>query len=217
MSLRAGVQHKVFGFGAACMLALAACGGAAGSGQGDPATPVPASSAAVSERSHTLPANKGDAPEPKNITQPTVVTCQTATFYANYTERQGPSDPIATLTAGERLGYRYSASASWSAVLYYRTSTWGFMLTGCHDSVDHVPPSATSDAPPITTTSVRRAVCARDVYVRDSDMRMIGTLFTDETIDVERYAGNATGYFAVGFAYGHVNRSGYVLESALCP
>ena len=59
----------------------------------------------------------------------------------------------------------------------------------------------------------RRAVCSDTLYVRDDQMRVIGTLFRGQTFDVYRGAANGTVY---GFAYGYVNHVGYVWPQYLC-
>ena len=58
----------------------------------------------------------------------------------------------------------------------------------------------------------RLEVCAVDLLVRaEPDGPGIGTLYRGQTFDVERRSD--TGRWAYGFAYGHVNRHGWVLAS----
>lgn len=59
----------------------------------------------------------------------------------------------------------------------------------------------------------RRTVCAESLYVRDSSMRVIGTLYRGQTFDVYRGTDNYTVY---GYAWGWVNQWGYVYPQYLC-
>jgi hypothetical protein len=63
--------------------------------------------------------------------------------------------------------------------------------------------------------TVRRHVCAQDVYVRETAAGVsIGLLTNGDTFDQERLS--PSGEWAYGMAYGHVNQHGWVLASALC-
>ena len=68
--------------------------------------------------------------------------------------------------------------------------------------------------PSSMSAAERRTVCAQTLYVRDSQMRVIGTLFQGQSFDVYRGADNGTVY---GFAYGQINHNGYVWPQYLCP
>ena len=60
-----------------------------------------------------------------------------------------------------------------------------------------------------------RTVCADSTYVRHTPtLTMIGTLFKDQKITVKRY--DKSGKHAYGFAYGHVNRNGWVQNGWFC-
>ena len=64
------------------------------------------------------------------------------------------------------------------------------------------------------TTGVRE-VCADSAYVKHQPGKtVIGTLFKDQKIKVERY--DASGKHAFGFAKGHVNKHGWVSVGDLC-
>ena len=68
---------------------------------------------------------------------------------------------------------------------------------------------------PKAQAAVRLTVCANDLYVRDAPAGVIiGTLFKGQTISVERYS--PSGDWAYGFAYGHVNRHGWVQNGWFC-
>ncbi|MEU5691772.1 hypothetical protein [Actinosynnema sp. NPDC020468] len=74
--------------------------------------------------------------------------------------------------------------------------------------------SAATPASDDVTASTLRTVCADDLYVRDAPRGlMIGTLYRDEHIDVERYS---DGGWAYGMAYGGVNKRGWVDAQWLC-
>lgn len=67
-----------------------------------------------------------------------------------------------------------------------------------------------------TSQGDRRDVCARDLSVRKSpDGEAIGTLYQGETFSVDRYSD--TRKWAYGFAYGQVNKKGWVLAQYLGP
>ena len=60
---------------------------------------------------------------------------------------------------------------------------------------------------------VRETVCADSLYVRtDPQGAWLGTLHRRETFAVER----ASGGWAYGFAYGNVNRRGWVQDGWFC-
>ncbi|MDQ2585338.1 hypothetical protein [Saccharothrix yanglingensis] len=59
----------------------------------------------------------------------------------------------------------------------------------------------------------RETVCAADLYVRtDPNGAFLGTLYRGESFDVQRTSGN----WAYGFAYGAVNRHGWVQLGWFC-
>jgi hypothetical protein len=60
----------------------------------------------------------------------------------------------------------------------------------------------------------RETVCAQNLYVREQPLgRVIGTLYTGQTIDVERYSASGWAY---GMAYGHVDAHGWVQGGWFC-
>jgi hypothetical protein len=64
-------------------------------------------------------------------------------------------------------------------------------------------------------TTVRRHVCAQDVYLRDQPAGVsIGLLNQGDTFDQEDLS--PSGEWAYGMAYGNANKHGWVMESALC-
>lgn len=64
--------------------------------------------------------------------------------------------------------------------------------------------------------ATRRTVCAQDLYVRDAPAGiLIGTLYNGQSMNVERYS--PSGQWAYGFAYGHVNKYGWVQNGYFCP
>ncbi len=61
----------------------------------------------------------------------------------------------------------------------------------------------------------RLTVCAQDLYVRDSPAGIfIGTLYYGQTMEVTKYS--PSGEWAYGFAYGHVNKWGWVQNGWFC-
>ena len=66
---------------------------------------------------------------------------------------------------------------------------------------------------PSASAYTRRTVCADSLYVRDSHMVVIGTLYRGQTFDVYRGTDNYTVY---GYAWGWVNKWGYVYPQYLC-
>ena len=61
----------------------------------------------------------------------------------------------------------------------------------------------------------RRTVCATDLYVRDSPQGIfIGTLYKGQTLEVTDYS--PSGAWAYGFAYGNVNKWGWVQNGWFC-
>lgn len=64
-------------------------------------------------------------------------------------------------------------------------------------------------------STIRRHVCAQDVYLRDAPAGvMIGLLVYGDTFDQEKLS--PSGAWAYGMAYGNANKHGWVMESALC-
>jgi len=145
-------------------------------------------------------------------TQGVAVTCRSATLFDNLSPANGPSGARVTMTPPDRVGYRYSWDADWSVVLHYRTGQWGFMLRRCHGAVNSVGRHSFTTNP----GNQRRTVCATDVYVRDPEMRVVGRLYHDQTMAIERYTTNDLGVLGVGFAHGDVNKHGYVLAREFC-
>lgn len=63
--------------------------------------------------------------------------------------------------------------------------------------------------------STRLTVCAQDLYVRDAPQGVfIGTLFYGQTMEVTKYS--PSGEWAYGFAYGNVNKWGWVQNGWFC-
>ncbi|HZG04386.1 MAG TPA: hypothetical protein VE546_12565 [Streptomyces sp.] len=64
------------------------------------------------------------------------------------------------------------------------------------------------------TIGVRETVCAQDLYVRvaPNDGAWMGTLYRGQTFLVEAKDGN----YVYGFAYGDVNRRGWVQDGWFC-
>lgn len=64
------------------------------------------------------------------------------------------------------------------------------------------------------TIGVRETVCANDLYVRtDPGGAWMGTLDAGQTFLVE---GPRSGGYIYGFAYGHINRHGWVQDGWFC-
>jgi hypothetical protein len=101
----------------------------------------------------------------------------------------------ATLSKGS-LGSRAGAAAL--LVLLMTASAFGIPLTA------EVSKLATTASAAIGS---RRPVKTRTAYVRDSHMRIIGTLRCGETFEIFRSA--LSGHF-YGRAFGQVNKEGYV-------
>lgn len=63
--------------------------------------------------------------------------------------------------------------------------------------------------------ATRRTVCAQTLYVRDAPAGIfIGTLYYGQSIDVTKYS--PSGDWAYGFAYGNVNKWGWVQNGWFC-
>ena len=64
------------------------------------------------------------------------------------------------------------------------------------------------------TIGVRETVCAQDLYVRTepNDGPWTGTLFKGQTFLVEGRSGD----YVYGFAYGNINRRGWVQDGWFC-
>ncbi|MBV2354012.1 hypothetical protein KUM39_06490 [Streptomyces sp. J2-1] len=63
------------------------------------------------------------------------------------------------------------------------------------------------------TVGVRETVCATDLYVRTEPVgAWMGTLYKGQTFTVERKQGS----WAYGFAYGDINRRGWVQDGWFC-
>jgi hypothetical protein len=77
--------------------------------------------------------------------------------------------------------------------------------------------SATAAAPALAADNPTgmREVCAKSTYVRHTpNLTMIGTLFKHQKIKVTRY--DTSHKHAYGFAYGHVQKNGWVKTADLC-
>lgn len=149
------------------------------------------------------------------------VTCQTASLYANYSPTNGPLDFITTMYAVDpatgsthHVSYRYSYNSSWDVVFHQKTSQWGFMLNSCHQR------QSTTYGRNDVSTSVgptRRYVCYADnVYVRDQQLRVVGRLFTNQSMAVAWYEDSSIGLLAVGYAYGNTNKYGKMSANFFC-
>lgn len=63
------------------------------------------------------------------------------------------------------------------------------------------------------TVGVRETVCAQDLYVRTAPLgAWMGTLYQGQTFLVEEVDGS----WVYGFAYGYVNRNGWVQNGWFC-
>jgi uncharacterized protein YgiM (DUF1202 family) len=65
------------------------------------------------------------------------------------------------------------------------------------------------------TIGKRETVCAEDLYVRvgPGDAAWMGTLLKGQTFQVESRSGTSV----YGFAYGNINRKGWVKDGYFCP
>ncbi|MGR6319507.1 hypothetical protein Q2K19_28370 [Micromonospora soli] len=64
------------------------------------------------------------------------------------------------------------------------------------------------------TIGERETVCAEDLFVRtDPNGAWMGTLYRGQTFLVE---GPRSGGYVYGFAYGHINRHGWVQDGWFC-
>lgn len=64
------------------------------------------------------------------------------------------------------------------------------------------------------TIGVRETVCANDLYVRtEPNGAWMGTLYRGQTFLVK---GPRSGGYIYGFAYGHINRHGWVQDGWFC-
>lgn len=74
--------------------------------------------------------------------------------------------------------------------------------------------TAVAAAPP-ASASTTYMVCANDLYVRATPQGVvIGTLYYGHHLRVDRYS--PSGGWAYGFAYGHVNKYGWVQNGWFC-
>ena len=70
-------------------------------------------------------------------------------------------------------------------------------------------------AVPSASASTTYEVCANDLYVRNTAAGVvIGTLYRGHHFRVDRYS--PSGQWAEGYAYGHVNRAGWVQNGWFC-
>ncbi len=63
-------------------------------------------------------------------------------------------------------------------------------------------------------SAARLPICAQTAYVRDASMRVIDTIFRGQTVEITRYTGSSGTDYAYGFAYGNVNKWGYIIRNA---
>lgn len=64
------------------------------------------------------------------------------------------------------------------------------------------------------TIGVRETVCAESLFVRTEPLgAWMGTLYAGQTFQVK---GPRSGGYIYGFAYGHVNRNGWVQDGWFC-
>jgi hypothetical protein len=64
------------------------------------------------------------------------------------------------------------------------------------------------------TIGVRETVCAQDLFVRtEPNGAWMGTLYQGQTFQVD---GPRAGGYVYGFAYGHLNRQGWVQDGWFC-
>ncbi|ASW58075.1 hypothetical protein CIK06_27875 [Plantactinospora sp. KBS50] len=64
------------------------------------------------------------------------------------------------------------------------------------------------------TIGVRETVCAESLFVRTEPVgAWMGTLYTGQTFLVK---GPKSGGYVYGFAYGHINRNGWVQDGWFC-
>jgi hypothetical protein len=70
-------------------------------------------------------------------------------------------------------------------------------------------------AAPAASASTTRMVCANDLYVRQTPQGVvIGTLLYGHHMRVDRYS--PSGQYAYGYAYGQVNKYGWVQNGWFC-
>ena len=68
---------------------------------------------------------------------------------------------------------------------------------------------------PSASAASRRTVCGSSLYVRDAPAGIVlGTLYRGQTMYVDQYS--PSGNYAHGFAYGYVNKWGWVLNGHFC-
>ncbi len=68
---------------------------------------------------------------------------------------------------------------------------------------------------PSASAASRRTICAQSLYVRDNPAGIvIGTLYYGQSMYVDGYSSSGT--YAHGFAYGYVNKWGWVLNGHFC-
>lgn len=66
-----------------------------------------------------------------------------------------------------------------------------------------------------SASASRLTVCAQSLYVRDAPAGIVrGTLYYGQTMEVDGYSSSGT--YAHGFAYGYVNKWGWVLNGHFC-
>ena len=75
--------------------------------------------------------------------------------------------------------------------------------------------ATTLAAAPAASASTTYMVCAQDLYVRDTAAGVvIGTLYYGHHMRVDRYSPSRQ--WAYGYAYGHVNKYGWVQNGWFC-
>lgn len=172
-----------------------------------------------------VPAAYADPVVPRHA----VVTCQTASFYTNYDSARGPVGLKRVLTNGNKIGHTPRLQRL-GGVLRLRPERLGLLADRVHRRVRlvvrrlvtmAVVGALASSALPAAPASaangrigVRETVCAQDLFVRTQpNGAWMGTLFRGQTFLVE---GPRSGGYIFGFAYGHINRRGWVQDGWFC-
>lgn len=94
-----------------------------------------------------------------------------------------------------------------------RSVVTGVLAAGVLTAV--VTPVAHASTGVAPSDTIRRHVCAQDVYLRATPAGVtIGLLNYGDTFDQEKLS--PSGAWAYGMAYGNANKHGWVMESALC-
>jgi len=68
-----------------------------------------------------------------------IVTCQTASFYANYDSAHGPTGLLRTLTYGNKIGHTpgvHPVYNGWAASFDFGPNGWGYLRIECIGGYD---------------------------------------------------------------------------------